>query len=369
MLAFDLVLDPPPFPGAQAGLDLIRTVVEIMPALTATLNNPGPPAALPSGRIPSRVGGLRMAAVLLVEALMRSEQGHLVFTAVLEHGVLELLLSVMLSYPTANMLHNSVCATVLAALSSGDAALRQCLIGPQCALLQHILTQYELHDLDRDGFQADSSVAGVFRPAYMGHLHRITESICELYDEGQLMECLEVGDVAAARRNKAGSGMEASTTDLVHEGSSMPIAAALTPREDGDVGHAAEGQQQNEQPQEDTSQVGLMEPPAVTKQEGDGSLESEVAAPPAVAEQKQQQQGQGQEGDVVPVEAQMAGSETIEMPAVPPPPAATSDTEPARKTVTRESVADVEREIFERWMSASSHEIMVGWRQLRAGGA
>ena len=31
----------------QAGIELIRTVVEIMPALTATLTTPGTPAALP----------------------------------------------------------------------------------------------------------------------------------------------------------------------------------------------------------------------------------------------------------------------------------------------------------------------------------
>ena len=76
---------------------------------------------------------------------MRSEQVPLVFTAVMEHGVIELLLTTMLSYPTANMLHNSVCSTVRAALSSGDAAMRQCLIGPQCALLQRLLTQVRTH--------------------------------------------------------------------------------------------------------------------------------------------------------------------------------------------------------------------------------
>jgi len=106
-----------------------------------------------------------------------------------------------------------------------------------------------------------------------------------------------------------------------------------------------------------------VEPPVVTKQEGDASLDAEVAAPPAVAEQ------QGQEEARVPAEAQMADSATIEMPAVPPPPAATGATESARKALTRETVADVQREIFERWMSASSHEIIAGWRQLRAGGA
>ena len=38
------------------------------------------------------------------------------------------------------------------------------------------------------------------------------------------------------------------------------------------------------------------------------------------------------------------------------------------KAVTRESLADVERTKFDRWMAASSQEVMAGWQHLRSGG-
>ena len=336
-----------------------------------------------------------MAAVLLVEALMRSEQGPLVFTAMLEHGVLELLLSIMLSYPTANMLHNSVCATMLAALSSGDAALRQCLIGPQCALLQRLLTQvpshakqpvcswtrqhaalycqlyplsaflnspkltsqhtafvlvglscqYELHDLERDGFQADSSVVGVFRPAYMGHLYRIAEAIGEMCDEDQLMEYLRVGDAAAATRKVKATKSQTNDTSELQNSNPAPV----TPREAGNIDLSdgpsdaigpVEGQKENAPEVDDRN---LVEPPAVAKEQGYESLESATdaaVAPEGAAAAKLLavvEQEQGQEPSI-------------------------------SKAVTRESLADIERTKFDRWMAASSQEVMAGWQHLRSGG-
>jgi hypothetical protein len=97
---------------------------------------------------------------------MRAEQSAVVHAAFLEHDVMSLLLGMLLRFPTANMLHNSVQATLLAAIHSHDPALRQCLLGPSCGLLQQLLAQFELFDLERDGFQADSSV----RPHCRNHV-------------------------------------------------------------------------------------------------------------------------------------------------------------------------------------------------------
>lgn len=224
--------------------------------------------------------------------------------------------------------------------------------------------QYELHDLERDGFQADSSVVGVFRPAYMGHLHRIAEFINEMCDEEQLTECLKVGDGMATRRKAA--AVEKDPRGNLHGASG--IVVPVTPSEGGDAeqndgeregNDTVEGNSpQEEAKKEAVSPMELVEPPAVSNAETDEAAESAaaVAEPPAVVAQQQEAQSADAE------ETQAAGGQTVEAPPVPAP-------SPPRKIVTRESLADVQRGVFERWMCATSHEIMAGWRQLRAGGA
>ena len=134
-------------PVEPAGLALIGEVVAIIPQLCDRLRQAGPPVKMQCGSLASSVGPLRMAAVLLLEALMRAEQPGLVHGAFLEHNVMELLLGMLLSYPTSNMLHNSVQRTLLTAIHSTDAALRQCLLGPSCGLLQRLLTQVRTQEI------------------------------------------------------------------------------------------------------------------------------------------------------------------------------------------------------------------------------
>ena len=213
--------------------------------------------------------------------------------------------------------------------------------------------QYELHDLERDGFQADSSVVGVFRPAYMGHLYCIAEAIGEMCTEDQLIEYLKVGDAAAATRKIKLTKSQANDTIELQNGNPAPV----TPREAGNIDLSdgpsgaiglVEGQQENEPEVEDRN---LVEPPAVMKEEDYESAESATDAAagraaaaaaadlPAVAEQEQGQDQQRERG-----------------------------TPSTSKAVTRESLADVERTTFDRWMAAGSQEVMAGWQHLRSGG-
>ena len=77
----------------------------------------------------------------------------------------------------------------LCALSSQDAALRQCVFGPECAVIQRLLAEFATHDLERDGFQAPGTRK--VRPAYMGHLVQLAVTLSELPEE-QILACIEV---------------------------------------------------------------------------------------------------------------------------------------------------------------------------------
>eukprot|EP01048_Picozoa_sp_COSAG05_P025111 COSAG05_NODE_6229_length_995_cov_0.963170_1_plen_203_part_01 len=109
-------------------------------------------------------------------------------------------------FPFSSMLHNGVLAIVLAVFQSKSDALLTQLLGAPCQLLQHLLAEYELHDLDRDGYmhhpplepgiglrEAARRRKGVLRPGYKGHLAQIAAALETSLSEDEIEKFLEVG--------------------------------------------------------------------------------------------------------------------------------------------------------------------------------
>ena len=109
-------------------------------------------------------------------------------------------------FPFSSMLHNGVLAIVLAVFQSKSDALLTQLLGAPCQLLQHLLAEYELHDLDRDGYmhhpplepgiglrEAARRRKGVLRPGYMGHLAQIAAALETSLSEDEIEKFLEAG--------------------------------------------------------------------------------------------------------------------------------------------------------------------------------